>query len=125
MATETLSRISREAENFSLQEIEELQGILLARRAKLLLGEDSAEPRLLAAIDAAALPRAKRLRLEELSQMSFAETLPEELRPELIALCDESTNADARRLELVAQLAALRGVPARQLVEELKLFEAP
>jgi len=67
------------------------------------------------------LPETTWARYEVLKEKRDAETLTEAEHQELIRLVDEVEGWNVRRLELVADLAKLRGVRFQDLVRELGL----
>lgn len=71
------------------------------------------------------LPPATWFRYQELTAKRRADTLPDVEYPELLCLTEEVELWNARRLETLLQLARLREVPLRSLVEEMGLAPAP
>lgn len=84
----------------------------------------STESRLLEQISAG-LPPAIWQRYHELTAKRRDETLTDEEYPELLRLTDEVELWNARRLELLLELARLRGVPLRTLMEQMGLGQPP
>lgn len=71
------------------------------------------------------LPSATQQRLNELIDKRRAETISAfELR-ELKKLTDQIEKSDAKRLELLTELARLRNVPLRKLIKQLGLKPVP
>jgi hypothetical protein len=70
------------------------------------------------------LPEATWQRFHDLEAKLEAEQLTPDEQRELIDLADQIEGWSVRRLELAQQLADCRGVPSRQVVEELGLMAA-
>ena len=70
------------------------------------------------------LPEATWRRFHDLEAKLEAEKLAPDEQRELIDLADQIEGWNVRRLELAEQLAEYRGVPSRQIVEELGLIAA-
>jgi len=64
------------------------------------------------------------IRFEELVALRRAELLTLEQHRELLGLTDKIEEHDARRLELLAELSRLRGIPCKTLMEEMDLRSA-
>jgi hypothetical protein len=117
LEAEVRSAAAREGvapESFAVNAIEErLRGGESGERPK-------SESELLEAIGAG-LPAATWQRYHALLARRRAGTIPDDDYAELLRLTDEVELWNARRLELVARLAQLKGVPLRQLVERMGL----
>jgi hypothetical protein len=71
------------------------------------------------------LPSATQRRLNELIDKRRAETISAKELRELKKLTDQIEKADAKRLELLTELAHLRNVPLRKLIKQLGLKPVP
>lgn len=71
------------------------------------------------------LPSATQERLNELIDKRQAETINAKELRELRKLTDQVEKSDARRLELLTELAHLRDVPLRKLIKQLGLKPVP
>lgn len=65
------------------------------------------------------LPDSTWQRYHDLLEKRRAETLSSAEQQELIAISDQIEAADARRAENLAELSRLRGVPLRELIQQL------
>ena len=95
---------------------------LKARERTIALSEREAE--LLFKINKG-LPSATQRRLNELIDKRRAETISAKELRELKKLTDQIEKADAKRLELLTELARLRNVPLRKLIKQLGLKPVP
>ena len=95
---------------------------LKAREGTRALSEHEAE--LLFKINQG-LPSATQRRLNELIDKRRAETISAKELRELKKLTDQIEKADAKRLELLTELARLRNVPLRKLIKQLGLKPMP
>jgi FixJ family two-component response regulator len=95
---------------------------LKARKRTSALSEREAE--LLFKINKG-LPSATQRRLNELIDKRRAETISAKELRELKKLTDQIEKADAKRLELLTELARLRNVPLRKLIKQLGLKPVP
>jgi hypothetical protein len=71
------------------------------------------------------LPSATQQRLKELINNRRAETISAKEQRELKKLTDQIEKSDAKRLELLTELARLRNVTLRKLIKQLGLKPAP
>ena len=71
------------------------------------------------------LPPARQRRLNELIDKRRAETISAKELRELKKLTDQIEKSDAKRLELLTELARLRNVPLRKLIKQLGLKPVP
>jgi hypothetical protein len=71
------------------------------------------------------LPSAAQRRLNELIDKRRAEAISAKELRELKKLTDQIEESDAKRLELLTELAHLRNVPLRKLIKQLGLKPAP
>jgi hypothetical protein len=71
------------------------------------------------------LPPATQRRLNELIDKRRAETINAKELRELKKLTDQIEESDAKRLELLTELARLRNVPLRKLIKQLGLKPVP
>lgn len=71
------------------------------------------------------LPSATQQRLNELVNNRRAETISAKELRELKKLTDQIEKSDAKRLELLTELARLRDVPIRKLIKQLGLKPVP
>src|SRR5262245_20823347 len=71
------------------------------------------------------LPPTTQQRLNELIAKRRAETISAKELRELKKLTDQIEKSDARRLELLTELARLRNVPLRKLIKQLGLKPVP
>jgi hypothetical protein len=95
---------------------------LKARERTRALSEREAE--LLSKINRGLPPAAQR-RLNELIDKRSAEAISAKELRELKKLTDRIEKADAKRLELLTELARLRNVPLRKLIKRLGLKPVP
>ena len=95
---------------------------LKARERTCALSEREAE--LLSKINRG-LPPATQRRLNELIDKRRAEAISAKELRELKKLTDQIEKADAKRLELLTELARLRNVPVRKLIKQLGLKPVP
>jgi hypothetical protein len=71
------------------------------------------------------LPSATQQRLNELIDKRRAETISAKELRELKKLTDQIEESDAKRLELLIELASLRNMPLRKLIKQLGLKPVP
>jgi hypothetical protein len=71
------------------------------------------------------LPSATQRRLNELIDKRRAEAISAKELRELKKITDQIEESDAKRLELLTELAHLRNVPLRKLIKQLGLKPAP
>ncbi|MDQ3687467.1 MAG: STAS/SEC14 domain-containing protein [Acidobacteriota bacterium] len=71
------------------------------------------------------LPSATQQRLNELIHRRQAETISSKELRELKQLTDRIEKSDAKRLELLIELARLRNVPLKKLIKQLGLKSVP
>lgn len=71
------------------------------------------------------LPPATQRRLNELIDKRRSETISTKELRELKKLTDQIEKSDAKRLELLTELAHLRNIPLRKLIKQLGLKPAP
>lgn len=94
--------------------------LLRARKIAPSLSKDESE--LLRQISATILIKQKRERLHTLGAKMEAHTISDADRQELIVLSDESERLNAKRLTLVSELAALRGLSFLEAMTDLGLL---
>ena len=94
--------------------------LLRARKIAPSLSKDESE--LLRQISATILIKQKRERLHTLGAKMEADTISDADRQELIVLSDESERLNAKRLTLVSELAALRGLSFLEAMTDLGLL---
>lgn len=93
-------------------------------RSESETGPGDTESRLLEQINTG-LPPATWQRYHQLCARRRDDALSVEEYSELLRLTEEVELWNARRLDLLSQLARLRGVPLRALVEQMGLAQAP
>lgn len=107
------------------QEFDRFVGQVLKLRAeRIALVLPAAESDLLQKINQG-LPQAMQERLNELIEKRRTETISSKELRELKKLTDKIEKLDAKRLELLTKLAALRNVPLRKLIKQLGLEPVP
>jgi len=116
--------IFRAIERLDTREVERILSRLLALQAQQRASNLPArETELIQRINQG-LPVEKSARYHELMAKRRQGTLPVEEYSELLALTDESERLQAERIQHLAELARLRGMPLRSLMDELVLKPA-
>ena len=101
------------------EQLEPAQLETLVRRATEIQLQQREEERLMAIWNQPALSEQNLARAQELRRLSEDETISDAERQEMIRLHDQGLVAQTRRLQAVADLARLRGVEPRQLLDEM------
>ena len=123
--TATVEELTDAVAHLNLSELERLSTSVLAQlHDKGKAGRHFQESILLLAISET-LDEAILSRYEALIALRRAEQLTETEHRELLTLTATVEGMDARRLELLAQLAALRRVPLSRVFADLKLVPKP
>lgn len=114
----------RAAAQFSAQELDQFVAQVIALRGQRQGASlPRAEAELLMRINQG-LPPERQQRFDELLRKRDAEQLSGEEHQELLSLTDEVEQLDARRVELLTELARLRGTTLVQLMHALKIPSA-
>ncbi|MCW5924542.1 MAG: hypothetical protein KIS77_19650 [Saprospiraceae bacterium] len=117
-ATELLNNAARlETSDFE----QFVQNVLALRARRKGLGLETKEAELLKKINRKSLSEAQQKRFDYLTQ---SETRTEAEQQELLALVEIVEQFDAERVEHLAELARLRNVPVRTLMQQLGILPA-
>jgi hypothetical protein len=112
-------------EQFSLPELEKFVDKVLALRARRVAPVLTREESELFMTINQGLSADKQARFDKLVRKRRQSRLSDNEHEELLSLVDEIENMDARRAEALGKLAAERGVPLRELMDELGIKPRP
>lgn len=115
----TLPEIERALSNFSLEQTEALETLVLRRKA-VLRHPGSPDAALLQEFSRLHLPSFQLERMHQLRQQS--ESLGESERAELLELAGQEEDLAVRRVQIIGELAALREQTPREVMAQLGLL---
>ena len=118
-------KLLQAVERLSLPELEWFVFEVLKLRARRIAPSISREEGELLARINSGLPRETQARYRELIKKRREERLTEQEYQELLTLTDEAEQKQAERLEALVELAALRNMSLRELMDALGIKPAP
>lgn len=118
-------KLLQAVERLSLPELERFVSEVLKLRAKRVAPSISREEGELLTRINSGLPRETQARYRELIKKRREERLTEQEYQELLTLSDEAEQKQAERLEALVELAALRNMSLRELMDALGIKPAP
>jgi hypothetical protein len=105
-------------------ELDDFTARVLALRARRATSLPTDEVELIRQINQG-VPSDIQKRFDQLVTRRWAEVLTEDEYQELLALTEQIERIDADRLERIAQLAHVRGIPLREMIRQLGLKQHP